>query len=407
MMPGTESKRYSRAVAAARPKRQQGGTGEPVQSGTISQRRIQRAAVVLGAALVLVAATLVGAVSVRRPTMPPVPLVTVRMAGSSLFFNDKIVQGELRKQGVALQDTSLGSRQIVDQFGLCRDYDVANTGSYDAGKNVEQRLRQDGCNAQDSSPFSSPMVVITYQPIVGLLEAINVVKRVGNLLIFDVKAYLSVVDANERWSDIQGNHSYPSHNRILLRTTDPEYSNSGGMFAAIASSAQLDDDPVANVQPSDPYLAVVRKCFAEQGALPTHTLDLLRQFLTDGMGRSPMAMVYEKDYINTKLDGPDSVPQGVVLMYPSPTVVTDETMVWWSDAGRRLVDLLDTDPVLIGLEERAGYRTVHANARFMRDMAAKGISVTDLDSPPPELQVVPLPTDSDLQALILSVGSHG
>lgn len=386
--------------------------GEPDEPGSshvgarsVDSRRTLVAALVFGVVAVVVITMIAEAAAVRRMAVAA-PLLTVRMAGSSEFFDEPAVIDELRRNGIRMQQAPLGSRQVADQIALAKDYDLANAGSPDAATHIEQRLTADGVAAQDSSPFSSPMVIVTYQRIVNLLKALNVVKTVGNILVFDINKYLALVAADQRWTDIPGNKTYTSGNRILVWTTDPKYSNSGGMFAAIASSAQLNGDPVTTVRPTDPYLPLVQKCFVEQGSMATHTPILLEQFLTDGMDRYPMGMFYEKDYISTRFQDPGTVGQDAVLMYPNLDVTSDNTFIWWTDAGRRLNSLLQNDPVLVGLEEWSGYRTSNDNVSFVRDMAAKGITVPNLDTPPPGLQIVPLPTDDNLQKLIDAVEPH-
>jgi Bacterial extracellular solute-binding protein len=392
---------YDFGVAAVQSEQRLGEPDEP-GSSRVDSRRTLVAALVFGVVAVVVGTMIVEAAAVRR-TAAAAPLLTVRMAGSSEFFDEPAVVEEFRRNGIRVQQAPLGSQQIADQIALATTYDVANAASPDAATHIEQRLTGDGVGAQDSSPFSSPMVIVTYQPIVDLLKTLGVVKTVDKILIFDVNKYLQVVAADQRWTDIPGNGTYPSKNRILVWTTDPKYANSGGMFAAIASSAQLNGDPVTTVRPTDPYLTLVQKCFVEQGSMATHTPILLEQFLTDGMDRYPMGMFYEKDYISTRLNDQGALGQGAVLMYPNPDVIPDNTFVWWTDAGRRLNSLLQNDRVLVDLEERAGYRTSNDNVRFVRDMAGKGITVPNLDSPPTGLQIAPLPTDDNLQKLINAV----
>jgi hypothetical protein len=391
-------------VAVAQPADRREQQKEPVPQDPPPQG-VGLAVLALCAALAVAAVLIFGAVSIRDKTVNLPPLVTVRMAGSSPFFDDPAVQRRFRYDGIQIQQTSLGSRAVATQPHLATRYDVANTDSYDAGLYVQQVLTRKGVDAQVASPVSSPMVIITYPPIVALLKTLGLVRETDGSLIFNVSAYLRVVNAGLRWSDIPGNSTYRSANKILLWTTNPRFSNSGGMFAAIASSAQLGDNPVTSVHPSDPYLSVIRKCFTEQGNMPTHTPDLLNLFLTDGMDRYPMILDYENDYIHSKLTDQGYLPPGLELLYPNPTVIADKTFVSWTGVGQRMINLLRTDKALISLEERDGYRTSHDNVRFVRDMAAKGIIVPNLDRLPPGLQIAPLPTDSNLQALINAVAN--
>jgi hypothetical protein len=327
-------------------------------------------------------------------------VVTVQMAGSSTFFGDPAAQAELLRQGIVVQETSLGSLQICSEPSLAQRYDVTNSGSQDAAACVVQELTKDGLDPHKSNPFSSPMVIITYDPIVALLEKIGVATQVGGLTIFNVRKYLSVVKSGMRWTDIAGNSAYPNQSLILLRTTDPRFSNSGGMFAAIAYAAQNNNDPVTDMRPGAPLLPVIRESFAEQGSMNTHTPDLLQEFLTEGMDAYPMAMIYESDYIYTRLQlGPKS---GITAMYPDPDVISDNTLVSWTPKGNMLTTLL-TSPAMAVFEERHGYRTSSDSDDFVSYMKAKGITVPSLDRFNPGLQFAGMPTEASLQALIADV----
>jgi hypothetical protein len=350
--------------------------------------------------VILVTTTVLSAVAVRRTAVGSPSLTPVRMAGSSLFFDDPDVQQELARQGFRLVETSLGSRQTADEPSLGSSYDIALAGSDDAGRHTEKVLTDKGFPAHHTSPpFSSPMVIITYQSIVDSLQKLGLVQLDKGTWIFDMHAYLQKVGVGIRWRDIPGNTIFQSPNRVLLSTTDPFYSNSGGMFVAIASYVLNNNDPVDNVAAFTPNLPLIRSCFTEQGVMQTHTPDLLRLFLTDGMSRFPMGLFYEKDFLDEKLKRGNEVSSQIVLMYPNPTVISDNTFVWWTDSGRKVDNLLHNDPVLVELEERSGYRTSNDNERFVHDMAAKGIRVPELA----KLAVAPLPTDENFQALVEKV----
>jgi hypothetical protein len=262
---------------------------------------------------------------------------------------------------------------------------------------VIQKVTEAGLSPQVTIPFWSPMVIITYTPIVKLLEQIHVVTKVRGIAIFNVLAYLDVVRSGELWANIPGNTTYPSQSPILVSTSNPQDSNSGGTLAAIAYAAQHSDKPVGALKPDDPYLKVIRQCFTEQGNMDTHTPYLISQFLTSGMDDTPMAMIYESDYIFTKLSG-EAGPQ-VTVMYPDPDVISDNTLVSWSPSGEKLTNLLTTLP-MTHFEEEHGYRTPIDSNDFMKYMATKGITVPSVNSYNPGLQFVPLPTAPNLQALI-------
>jgi hypothetical protein len=338
---------------------------------------------------------------------PPAQAV-VQMAGSSTFFDDQSVLAALSRLGVTVQDSSLGSLQECNVPGLIAKFDVSDSGSDDAATCAVHAASLAGKVAMKFSPYTTPMVIITYTTIVDLLEKIpGLVTHAGGLTIFNMKRYLDVFASGEEWINIPGNNSNPSLNRILLWTTDPQYSNSGGMLAAIAYAAQnANNDPVTTLSPGDPRVPVIRNLFTELGNLPTHTPDLLREFLTEGMAGVPMAMVYEADYLNLLLSHEISASSGITVMYPNPDVLTqNDTLVSWTPAGNKLIDVL-TSPTMETLEESLGYRTLQDESGFQSYMLAKGITVPSLSTLMKSLQFARLPSESSLEALINAVTAN-
>jgi hypothetical protein len=337
-------------------------------------------------------------------TLGPLPPVTVKMAGSSTFFDEASVLSKLSQLGVTLQQTSLGSRQECKVPGLIAKFDVAGSGSDDAASCVERLVTAAGRVPHKVSPYSSPMVIMTHAPIVAALEKIpGLVTQANGLTIFNVEAYLKVFTSGEEWVNIPGNSSYPSLSRILLWTTDPRNSNSGGMLAAIAYAAQnANDDPVTTLLPGDPRVRVIKSLFTELGNLPTHTPDLLRELLTGGMDGIPMALIYESDYLGAVLAHDIPASSDITVMYPNPDVITQDTLVSWTPEGERLTNLL-TASAMQAAEEAHGYRTLQDEGSFAGYMAARGITVPSLSALLRELQFARLPTESSLEALINAV----
>lgn len=351
-----------------------------------------------------------GEADVRRIGEAAVPVRTIRMAGDSEYFTDPDVVRELELNGFRIEQKPKGSVGIADLSDLDTAYDVANAGSDNAADHIITALKENHgvTTASKISPFSSPMVIITYQPIVALLEKEGIARKSDNgTWVFEVSAYLEAVRQKKRWIDIQGNAVYRSTNRALISTTDPTLSNSGGMLMAIETYVANDGSPVNDVaafQQARPESAqLIKSTFVDQGGKLWHTPPLLALFLRDGMSRYPMGMFYEKDYINTKLQDPAALGEAV-LMYPNPTVISDNTFVWWGQAGQDFANLLSTDQKLIDLAEKHGYHAITNPVRFANDMAGKGVTIANLDDSQTDVTVAPLPTEKKLTQLITELG---
>jgi hypothetical protein len=328
-------------------------------------------------------------------------VTTVQMAGSGTFFSDPSVERELQRQGFAVQTSSLGSRQICTEPKVITTYDISESGSREAATCVEDLVQKAGKTPDVASPYDGLMVIITYKPIVGLLEQLHVASEANGITVFDVAKYLKAFASGKRWTDIRGNTTYPSHNRILLWTTDPKQSNSSGMLADIAYSAQIRGDTPTSIGARDPHVPVIKSLFTELGSLESHTPVLLNKFLTGGMGAYPMAMVYESDYLGAVLTGETHDPN-LTVMYPTPDVLAEDTLVAWTPAGKQLIDLLQS-PAMAAPEQAHGYRTEADKAGFVKYMASKHIIVPDLDQLEKTLQFTNLPTEDVLEKLIHAV----
>lgn len=382
----------------------QSGTQRDEAGKTVRARHARTDFVVFIAVATLVVLTTAGAVIARHGTGPGNTQVKiVRMAGHSDYFSNPAVLKELERNGYRVEQTAMGSLRVADVPDLATNYDMANAGSDDAAARIVKKLAEKGTAAYLVSPYSSPIVIVTYPIIRDLLAKIGIAHRSRNdTWVFDIPAYLDVVAAKKRWTDVPGNASYPSKNRILIATTDPAQSNSGSMLIAIESHVQNNNSPVTDPAALDPQqFELIRSSFDGQGAQTGHTPDLRELFMRDGMSRFPIALFYENDYIFSRLTGAGFAEN--VVMYPNPTVIADNSLVWWSAAGKEVVNLLKTNPTLIELQERHGYRASADTARFVADMRAKGVPIADLADPATEVTVASLPTDDTLAGLIKAI----
>lgn len=139
-------------------------------------------------------------------------------------------QGKLfARKGLKVDVDPAGSRQIATSINLGK-YDFAFASSSSAADRIQQQRQISARYA----PFSSPMVMATFQPIADLLAKEGVAKH-GAVWTFDVSRYLGLVARHVRWDQLKGNTAYPVRKNILVSTTDPRSSNSAAMYLAITS----------------------------------------------------------------------------------------------------------------------------------------------------------------------------
>src|SRR5262249_2654255 len=162
------------------------------------------------------------------------------------------------------------------------------------------------------------MAIATFRPIAQLLAANHVASDQGGYYTFDVQAYLALVARNARWTDLAGNTAYPAGKSVLVTSTDYRTSNSAAMHLSIASSVATGGNGVA---------AQVAPLFLRQGFAASSSEEPFQDYLSIGIGKTPMVMIYEAQYLSLRESHDSALTNDMVLMYPTPTVLSKHTLV--------------------------------------------------------------------------------
>jgi hypothetical protein len=326
-----------------------------------------------------------------RPAPVAAPTVVTGVIGSEkvAFFADQRVKDVFLANGLDVRVDPAGSRQIATTVKL-DDYDFAFPSSSPAA----DRLLATRPTPRTYAPFSSPMAVATFTPIVDLLTKAGVV----NGQDFDVKRFLALAAARTRWDQLPGNTAFPARKDVLVSSTEICQSNSAAMYLAIASYAANGDSVVADPTAAAAVTPTVKPLFRDQGYAPASTETLFDDYLSGGMGRVPMAMIYEAQYAEEQLNPDSALPPDARLLYPNPTVFSKHTLVPLKPAGERVGELLTSNPDLVRLAAEHGFRP--ADPRALTDaLKAKG-----LPPPPTLVNVVEPPTYDTLERMVTGLG---
>ncbi|WP_218021514.1 three-helix bundle dimerization domain-containing protein [Nocardia acidivorans] len=329
---------------------------------TLDRLGVSRRTALVGAAAAVVAVVgVVTVIAVRGSDSEPVaaaPAGLTAMRGvvgseKAAFFDDPKVADALAKHGIKVEVDPAGSRQIADSVDLGR-YDFAFPSSSAAAERIQRKVGVSG----KYTPFSSPMAIATFAPIVDLLTAAGVVKP-GPTPTFDVEKYLALAEKGVQWDQLEGNTTYPVRKNVLVGTTDPKTSNSAAMYLAVTSYVANDNTIVRGGRAEDYAVSRISRLFTRQGFTESSTDGPFKEYLASGIGQAPMVWIYESQFVeaaaNTRLK-PD-----MVLMYPSPTVISQHTVVPLNDKGDTLGKLLSTDPELQRLAAEHGFRPTDAS----------------------------------------------
>lgn len=266
-------------------------------------------------------------------------IVTVRgLIGSEKrdFFQDPEVIAAFRKAGLDVQVETAGSRQISMQLSDAYDF------GFPAGIPAAEKIRQEHTTTNSYDVFFTPMAIASWQPIAQVLVANDIAVDRGGYYMLDLKKFLDLFAQEKRWDTFRDNSVYNVNRSVLISSTDPRTSNSAAMYLALASYVANGNNIVQNRAQIDAIMPLLQDLFLKQGFTSGSSAAPFNDYLTMGMGKAPLVMIYESQFIyqQTKENG---IRPEMVLIYPDPTIYTRHVLVALSPEGDRLGKLLRKD----------------------------------------------------------------
>ncbi|WP_103347797.1 hypothetical protein [Amycolatopsis sp. CA-128772] len=310
------------------------------------------------------------------------------------FFTDQRVIDAFARHGLKVEVDTAGSRQLATTVDLGK-YAFAFPSSSPAA----QKIQRDRKVTTVYTPFQSPMAVATFEPIVSLLRADGVVhKGAGDYDVLDVAKYLDLAQAGTRWDQLPGNTAYPARKNVLVTTTDPRESNSAAMYLSIVSFVANGNAVVSTPEQEAKVLPSVAKLFLDQGYTQNSTEGPFEDYLSAGMGKTPLALIYESQFVGRVVRGDGSIRPDMRMLYTAPTVYSKHTLVPLSGDGDKVGQLLTTDPELGRLAATYGFRTT--DPKLFAEVAAPAHAPADL------VDAVEPPSFETLERLLDAVGKQ-
>ncbi|KOX18083.1 hypothetical protein [Nocardiopsis sp. NRRL B-16309] len=268
------------------------------------------------------------------------------------FFEDERVRSRLAELGYEVTVRPLGSRAIAEAIEEGEDF-----GSPGSTPSTEHFKEVNGVE-EEYRPFSTPMVLLSYEPIAeALAEAGVAAQESDGTWSFDMQAYLDLTEERTRWRDLPGDSvSGSNRNELLIRTTDPRTSNSAAMHLVVLSYLLNDEEIVQGTSVDDDMAATLSRLFLAQGQPPDSSQQPFEHYRDLGPGHTPLVWAYEFQYIAAAVHGP-ALPEDAVVMYPSPTVFSTHTILPVTEQGSEVGRLLTEDEGLQALAADYGFRT--------------------------------------------------
>jgi hypothetical protein len=311
------------------------------------------------------------------------------------FFSDPRVEAVFAKAGLDVQVDTAGSRSIANTVDLSK-YDFA----FPAGTPAALKIRNDRKITTSYVPFFTPMAVATFSPIATLLEQAGIAQKHQGWWTLDMSGFLRLVGQQTRWNQLPGNTAYPVSKYMLITSTDVTTSNSAAMYASIASYVANGNQVLANPAEIDAVVDSVSPLFVQQGFTEQSSEAPFEDYLSIGVGKTPMVMIYESQFVARAAARDGSITSNMVLMYPDPDVLSKHTLVPLSAKGDKVGRLLQDDLTLQHLAVVFGFRTSKPDdfSSFVKQHKVKTASEL--------LNVIEPPTYDTLEALITRLDSQ-
>jgi hypothetical protein len=291
------------------------------------------------------------------------------------FFADPRVKRILAEKRLPVAVTRIGSREMAGRVvpGAMPDFLFAS-GVVAANQIADAAAKAKIAIAQ-SSPFFSPMVIASWQPVAKILVGNGMAKPLGDRTYgVDIAKLTETMLAKKRWKDLKGAEAYDVSRGVLVSTTDVRRSNSAAMYLALTSYAK-NGDVVTDRAAADALARQLAELFKRQGYQENYVNGNFDDYVAIGMGKAPMAFIYEYQLVSHAL-AKKGIASDMVLMYPQPTIVNKFVFVATNERSRALADLLASNAELQKIGVEYGFRIADTKT-FVEAVKPTGLAVED------------------------------
>jgi hypothetical protein len=312
------------------------------------------------------------------------------------YFRDERVIAALRRLGLTVEFEKSGSREMSQKL---------HNGTYDfgfpAGVPAAEKIRQEWkIGSQGYDVFFTPMAVASWKPIADLLVTNNVAHLDNGIYTLDMAAFLQLVREGKRWNELAGNKVFDANRSILINSTDITRSNSAAMYLALSSYVANGDNVVENQEQLNSVLPQVTELFTKQGLTAYSSEEPFEDYLSMGMGKAPLVMIYESQFLAEAAKADGNIRSDMVLMYPNPSLFSKHVLVPLTENGKRLGEALQNDAELRQLAIEYGLRNSDTQA------FAKFLQAHNLSAPANFINVADVPTFDVLETMITDIAAQ-
>ncbi|ROZ79032.1 hypothetical protein [Ramlibacter sp. WS9] len=292
------------------------------------------------------------------------------------YFKDPKVVQALAERGYRVSVTRIGSRDMAARAVPGQMPDFFFPSGVVAANQIGDAAKKGNVTTTAYSPFYSPLVIASWTPVAQLLAANGMAKETQpKVWSVDMAKLVAVMLERKRWKDLQGSQAYDVGRSVLVSTTDVRRSNSAAMYLALVSHAINGGDVVSDRAAAQKVARRAAELFKRQGYQENYVNGNFDDYVSIGIGKTPLAFIYENQMVSYALAkkgvGPD-----MVLLYPQPTIFNKVVFLATNEKSKGLGEALSTDPVLQQLAVDYGFRIGDA-AYFARAAKGAGLAVEE------------------------------
>jgi hypothetical protein len=322
-----------------------------------------------GSALGGLAGKLTGAVQVQELD----GFITVEV---EQYFQDARVQKVLLDNGFKLNVKRIGSRDMAARVVAGQTPDFFYTSGVVAANQITDAAKRANITSAVYSPIYTPLVIASWTPIAQILSANAMAKEVGGgVWHVDLAKLTQTMLDKKRWKDLKSSQAYDVSKTVLVSTTDVRKSNSAAMYLALTSYAVNGAEIVTDKDSAQKAALKVAGLFKRQGYQENYVNGNFDDYISIGIGKTPMAFIYESQMVSYAAAKKGMGP-GMVLMYPQPTLFNKVQFVATSERSKKLGELLANHAELQHLAVEFGFR-IAESAYFVQSAKAANLTVEE------------------------------
>lgn len=289
------------------------------------------------------------------------------------YFKDPRVIKRLADKRLPVNVVRVGSRDMAGKVVPGASPDFFFSSGVVAANQIAEAARKANLPATQMAPFHTPMVIASWEPVAKILVANGIAKPISPKLYgLDMAQLTQLMLAKKKWKELKDSSGYDVSRSVLVSTTDLRRSNSGAMYLALTSHA-LQGDVVTDRATAQQVSLKLAELFKRQGYQENYVDGNFDDYVSIGIGKTPMAFIYENQIVKFAL-AKKGVANDMVLMYPQPTIVNKVVFVSMNERAKALGELLGNDAELQGIAVEYGFRIADTD-RFVSTVKATGLAV--------------------------------